>query len=303
MDQEARIRELFGDKDLKYLKNKNRGGSNNTKGNTYENYFAVYRIALLSPEVLEEHKEIQISSQVLAFVDDLIIEYVNENIIWHYQLKNSSDITWDKGKKTNQSIADDFHKQYQLNKSQSKESELHLVVSYQYLLDKLKADIPTSLEQYSRVIYFPYEDSLEEVLKKEDSFRHAIEYLCAFDNPDPDKIECVASVLLGAWTSSTKSNSVKDILKKAQASTPSFIRSFSKEWQLDPEVENILSKIEDFQYNLTKGFLHWKYKDGLDLGTFPYSCDTEQFRKFQQCIKKRKPTCFDELEEFLPASI
>ncbi|AFZ31099.1 hypothetical protein Glo7428_2594 [Gloeocapsa sp. PCC 7428] len=296
MDEEALIRKLFGDDELKYLKDKNRGGSNNAKGNTYENYFAIYQIVLLSPEVLEENQEIHISNQVLAFVDDLIVEFIDKSILRHYQLKNSLDLTW--SKKSKRSIANDFQKQHQLNKSLSKESQLHLVVSCKNLLAKLEVDIPNSIEKYSQVIYFPYEDSLEKVIKK-DSFRQAIEYLCASDNPEPDKIECVAFVLLGAWTSSSKFNSLKDILKKAQASTPSFIRSFSKEWQLDPEVENILSKIEDFQYNLTKGFLHWKYKDGLDVGILPYSCDKEEFKRFQEIVKRHKPTCFDELEGFL----
>ena len=42
------IRELFDDTVVQYLSNKNRGGTSNAKGNTYENFFAVYQLALLS---------------------------------------------------------------------------------------------------------------------------------------------------------------------------------------------------------------------------------------------------------------
>lgn len=291
------IRVLFDEEVVSYLTNKNRGGTSSEKGNTYENFFAIYQLALLSQIVIENNKDIRCLSQILAFVDDLIIDCQNESPLRHYQLKNSSSVTWGEGLK---SISDDFNKQYELNQSISKESEINLVVSDAKLKTGLEASIPAAISGYSTVVYFPYNSSLVGVIQKEKAFQQAIEYLCAFDNPAPDKIECVATVLLGAWVSSNKSNvSIIDILRKAQESSPSFIRSFSQEWQLDPEVENILSKIEDFQYNLTKGFLHWEFKNGLDLGTLPYSVDTEQFRRFQEIIKKKQPTCFDELESFL----
>ena len=291
------IRELFDDTVVQYLSNKNRGGTSNAKGNTYENFFAVYQLALLSRIIIEYNKEVTFSSQITAFVDDLIIDCKDDSTLRHYQLKNGSSVTWGEGVK---SIFDDFKKQYELNHTISRESEINLVVSSTNLRANLEASLPAAIKNYSQVVYFPYETSLVKVIEKEATFRQAIEYLCAFDNPAPDKIECVAAVLLGAWVSSHKSNiSVMEILKKAQESTPSFIRSFSKEWQLDPEVEEILSKIPDFQYNLTKGFLHWEFKNRLEDGTLPYSVDTEQFKKFQEVVKKSKPTRFEELEGFL----
>ncbi len=293
-----RIRELFDDQVVQYLSNKNLGGTSNAKGNTYENFFAVYQLALLSKIVIEDNKEVILSSQIIAFVDDLIIDCKNGTTLRHYQLKNGSSVTWGEGLK---SISDDFTKQYELNHIiLSRESEINLVVSSTNLRANLEASLPAAIKNYTQVVYFPYETSLVKVIEKDATFRQAIEYLCAFDNPAPDKIECVAAVLLGAWVSSHKSNiSLMEILKKAQESTPSFIRSFNKEWQLDPEVEEILSKISDFQYNLTKGFLHWEFKNGLEDGTLPYSVDTEQFKKFQEVVKRTKPTRFEELEGFL----
>ena len=291
------IRQLFGSDVLSYLANKNRGGISGEKGNTYENFFAVYQLALLATEVVENQREINFYSQIIAFVDDLIVVCQDNITFQHYQLKNRTDVTW--GNRP-QSITDDFSKQYALNQSMSRESKLHLVVSSQELSVRLNESLPAAINAYSQVLHFPYESSLMKVIAQQPDFREAIEYLCAFENPAPDKIECVAAVLLGAWVSSDKSGiSVREILMKAQQSTPSFIRSFSQEWQLDPEVESILSKIEGLSYNLTKGFLHWEYGDGLDEGTLPYSIDSEKFRRFQTLLKRNNPTSFEELEAFL----
>lgn len=291
------IRDVFGDEAVEYLVNKSRGGNSGAKGNTYENFFAVYQIALLSQLVIESNKEIKFSSQLLAFVDDLIIDCQDETPLQHYQLKNSQNEKWGKGLR---SISDDFKKQYDLNKSISRESQIGLVVSSPNLKTKLESTIPSAIKEYSQVIHFPYEADLVKLIAKEPKFRQAIKYLCAFDNPTPDKIECVATVLVGAWVSSAKSQvSVMDVLKKAQESSTSFIRSFKQELQLDSKVAQILGKIPDFQYNLTKGFLHWEYKGGLEEGTLSYSLETERFRQFQKRIKQKKPTCFEELEDFL----
>lgn len=297
MYTESQIGELFDAEVLAYVVNKNRGGISNNKGNTYENFFAVYQIALLSQDVIEYNKEIRLFSQILAFVDDLIIDCQEDTSLCHYQLKNTASRAWGTGIK---SIADDFKKQHQLNQSVSRESEINLVVSSQELKTNLDSSIPTAISTYTQVFYFPSEPSLVKVIEKEDTFQRAIVYLCAFNNPAPDKIECVATVLLGAWASSNKSSvSMLEILKKAQESTPSFIRSFNQERRLDLEVERILNAVEDFTYNLAKGFLHWEFKDGLFEGTLPYSLESERFKRFEELIKRNIPTCFEELEVFL----
>ncbi|WP_066423333.1 hypothetical protein [Anabaena sp. 4-3] len=297
MYTEDQIKNLFGNKAVEYIKNKNTGGVSNSKGNTYENVFAIYKISSLSKNVIEKETEIYLLSQCLSFIDDLIIELVSENTLQHYQLKNSSNITWGTGEK---SINDDFKKQYELNKSISKESELALVVSSLELQDKLQANIPNDIKDYSQVIYFYFADSLPKIIAQEPDFRHSLEYLCAFENPEPDKLECLATVLLGAWVASEKSKvPIMDILKKAQNFIPSYIRSFKTELQLDPEIKEIFDKIDGFTYNLTRGFLQWEYFDGLNAGTLYYSIETPRFQKFQELIKKNRPTSFEELEVFL----
>lgn len=297
MYKEEQIKNLFGDEDLDYLRNKNQGGTSNQKGSDYETNFTVYQLALLLKKVIEENELIKFYTQIPAFVDDLLIEFATSNIFYHYQLKNSPKVTW--GKKL-RSITDDFQKQQELNLANSKTSNLYLVVSDQTLCTVLNQNIPNNIKSYSQVLYFPPEPNLIKIIPQEPAFREAIEYLSAFDKPAPDKIECVVMVLLGAWLCSNKSGvSLIDVLKKAQESNPSYIRSFNQELQLDPQVENILSNIDNFSYNLTKGFLHWSYRDGLEEGTLHYSIDDDRFRRFQELIKKNNPTSFEQLEASL----
>ncbi|MEE6160758.1 hypothetical protein U9R62_05190 [Cylindrospermopsis raciborskii DSH] len=297
MYTEDQIKNLFGNKTVEYIKNKNTGGVSNSKGNTYENIFAIYKISSLSKSIIEDEREIYLLSQCLSFIDDLVIELTSENTLQHYQLKNSSNITWGTGEK---SINDDFKKQYELNKSISKESKLALVVSSLELRDKLQANIPDDIKNYSQVIYFYFADSLPKIIAQEPEFRRSLEYLCAFENPEPDKLECLATVLLSAWVASEKSKlPIMDILQKAQDFIPSYIRSFKTELQLNPEIKEIFDKIDGFTYNLTRGFLQWEYFDGLNAGTLPYSIETARFQKFQELIKKNRPTSFEDLEVFL----
>lgn len=295
MYQQEQIQELFENEVLDYLKNKNKGGMVNEKGNTYENFFAVYKISVLSKDVLENEKQIVLASQIMAFVDDLIINDIQENIYQHYQLKNTASLTWGSGLR---SIADDFAKQYNLNQAVSKQSEITLVVSNAQLRDRLANKIPQQIAEFSEVDYFYFASSLPKVLQEEQEFSQAVAYLCAFDNPEPDKIECVASVILGAWLSSDKSNvSIREILEKSRQSQPSYIRYFgSQDVQIDPEVKKILDQIQGFTYSISKGFLQWQFANGLEEGTLPYSIETEKFRRFQERVKQNKPRTFDELE-------
>jgi hypothetical protein len=298
MYTESQIKQLFDEKVLEYVKNKNQGGNNTQKGIGYETNFIVYQLAFLSKNVIEKNLIIKIYSQVFAFVDDLVIEFTDSLELNHYQLKNCENVYWGNGL---QSIADDFEKQQKLNKHCGNNvSTLYLVVNSKKIYDNLNKKIPSDIKSCSKVMYFSPEVNLVKLIAQHQDFREAIKYLSAFENPEPDKIECVVTVLSGAWISHALSGvSVMDILKKAQESSPSYIRSFSQERRLDPDVENILSNIDNFSYNLNKGFLHWNYADELEKGTLPYSIDTERFQRFQERIKKNKPASFEELEEIL----
>ena len=292
------IQECFNTKTLKYLQRKRRGGSSGQKGTRYEDYFAVYKLAQLAQATLEAGLAAHFSSQVLAFVDDLIID-VDSNPVQYYQLKNSPNVSWSTGKNPIQS---DFANQHHLTQeSLARDSHLFLVVSDRECSEHLRNEIPPSLKAFSQVLHFPYDPSIMTLIKQMPDFWECLAYLSAFEIPEPDKIEYVAKALLGAWiTNECSQVSALDLLTEAQQQTPQFIRSFVAEFELDAEVQQILSNIEDFTYNLAKGFLHWNYANGLQSGTLPYSIDTADFRRLQERIKSHKPKDFEnELEDLL----
>jgi hypothetical protein len=291
------IQSLFGQLAIEYLQNKNRGGINGEKGSTYENFYALYQVAVLAQEVIELGRDATLYGQAFAFVDDLMVDRDRDPVLYNYQLKNSATVAWGKGDK---SIQDDFHKQKILNDSISRESQIYLVVSDRDLQNQLSAKCPTAIRDFSRVLYFPYEKGLGRLLDSYPDLKDAIKYLCAFEDPEIDKIECVANVLLGAIVSCARDNlSVREILEKARAYSPSYIRSISGESSLDPQVAEILSNITNFSYNTVRGFLHWDYGDGILTGTVSYSIDSEQFDKIQRLIKNSNPTTFAEIQDFL----
>lgn len=297
MSNEAKIRELFGEASLQYVKNKNRGGSNNEKGNIYENSFSIYKLVTLTKEVIENQQDVRFSSQIFTYVDDLKIEFRSSNLCQYYQLKNVQELSWGSGEKT---LQDDFFKQYQLSTHSGEDAEVYLVVSQEDLCNKLAEKIPDEIAPFSDVQCFRYFPSLTQAIYENPDFKQAIEYLCAIENPEPDKIECVAVVLLGAWRFMEKSDlSLLAVLEKAKTSTPNFIRSLGvEEIQLEAEVKAILDAIKFFSYRISRGFFHWEFFNGLQKGDF--RCDTAKFRRFTERIKQYQPETFiDDLENLL----
>lgn len=290
------IQHQFDAATLKYLRNKNRGGSSGQKGTRYEDYFAVYKLAQLARRIIAFDSKINFSSQQLAFVDDLIIE-INANLLQHYQLKNSHNVSWANGKHP---IQEDFANQQKLNQNRPHKSHIFLVVSDKARATRLVANIPSDIQPFSRVVYFPYAPDILTLVNQLPGFKDALTYLSAFEHPAPDKLDYVAKALLGAWVTSNFTNvSGKELLLKAQRQTPQYIRSFETSFDIAPQLAKILDNIEDLDYNLAKGFLHWDYADGLQCGIQPYSIDTEAFRRLQERIIHHNPRTFEELEPLL----
>ena len=86
----------LGKQALKDLENQSKGGQNNAKGNRYEQFFAVYKLAKFYKYTKSD--ELEISSQEKAFVDDLVILNRSTNTKYSYQLKDSTRVYWNKSK-------------------------------------------------------------------------------------------------------------------------------------------------------------------------------------------------------------
>jgi hypothetical protein len=88
MDLVEFVHDSYGPEVAEKLRRIRTGGDNNQKGGLYEDFFAVARICAIAAHE-EQLDQFEISSQELAFVDDLCIRDNSQKLKTNYQAKNS----------------------------------------------------------------------------------------------------------------------------------------------------------------------------------------------------------------------
>ncbi|EIJ43202.1 hypothetical protein BegalDRAFT_2348 [Beggiatoa alba B18LD] len=285
---------LFDKSVLDYFKHKQRGGQSNQDGNRYENFFAVSQLIELFYILLNNTNatDIQIYIQADAFVDDLLIVDEQHSSYRHFQLKNAQQLSWGNGLK---SLADDFYKQKQINVHQNIQyTALTLVCSQPKAFEKLVNNIPTEIMSFSKVIYFPVADTLNQLILSHVDFKESLEKIC-FSN-ESDKLEALAILILGHWQDKqTTVNSVHELLRELQAKFPNYlIKNNLTIDSLLPQVRAIFAEITDFSYNIQHGYFHWNYMN-LESGVVLYPIDSNEFNNIQRTVIAQYPRHFDDL--------
>ena len=280
-----------------YLKNKNKGGKNNSKGNTFENQFAVYKIANLI-NTHTEQESVFLSTQVFCFVDDLVIELDHIGDIEFYQIKDVKKLGW-KSKK--HSILQDFQVQYKITESTNKKTYLFLVVSNINTFDSLVKKLPKEIEGHTKVIHFEGGTSINNLLRINNLFKQEIINLCAINNPPNYVLEAIASIVLGAWDSIDKSKvSLQFIQSKCHTMTnPNYFKGFSD--KISDDLKSKLEGIDGFVFSIENGYLVWKYND-IYRGIYPNKIESREFIEFENNIINLKATIiFDDVVPYLTA--
>lgn len=274
------LKESFGDEEGQrlhtYLSNKHRGGNNNSKGNNFENYFAVFKIADLWIKSTDPQNT-KISSQVLCFIDDMVLENPTEGIkVEHYQIKDIRGISWDANEN---SLKEDYKKQYQVYAPAGIVPNLYLVVSDSGLEEKLKRSIPDDIKSFTEIVCFPTADSINNLLRVNLDFKNKIKQICALSDPHMSSLETVAATLLGAWDASDKKQvTLKKLKEDCRKQSPHYLKG-STEHASEALVEK-LSNIQNFTFKFEHGFL-WR--------TWNLFCNTIYHGKitFQHSRQKR----------------
>lgn len=78
-----------------------------------------------------------------------------------------------------------------------------------------------------------------------------------------------------------------------------YLRVLDDGVSMRPAVEKILSGIEGFEFELYRGYLHWRFDVAFMDGCFSYCCGSKKFDQFQDLVESRRPVSFDELERYL----
>ena len=273
-----------------YLGNKNRGGRNNTKGNSFENFFAVYQIAKLLNEDLN-HAKIFFSAQQFQFIDDLILEFHNVNKTCFYQIKDVQELDWGSG---NNTIANDFEFQYEISKHLSRDAKLELMVSKKEVCDELLRKIPESLNGKVSVGFFSTDTSIPNLIRTNEIMKEALKRICALQNPATNKLEALATIILGVWDASDKQSiCLSDLKSDCLNINPNYFKGFENE--INEKLKAIFLSVNGFEYRVENGFIVWKYLSS-DVGTLSFAIGTKEFLQWENDVLNAHIQNFDDLE-------
>ena len=183
-------------KERTYLKNKHRGGNNNSKGNVYENFYATYCIALLINSHISQLDVVYLTTQLEGcFVDDLLIEEQDKDTahrIYH-QIKDVKDLTW----KTKR-LQHDFERQMDISSEAGENFELKLVHSNS---SSTVTPIPEKIAACTSTCFFPAEKSINQLILSYSPFKDAIQNISASGRAEDDELLGIAEAILGVWMS------------------------------------------------------------------------------------------------------
>lgn len=296
------IEKACGKSALTYARNKARGGAAGQKGTRYEDHFAIFKVAEEAARVFNEGNgrfeagsDISVFSQILCFVDDLVLRQGRKRSVAHYQAKNRLSTTWGKGPK---SLRSDFNRQLKLCTSLKVKCSLNLVVSSAAAFQNLSGNITPKLRHCAKVIFFPYEN-ISGLLRTYSPFRDAFVALNPRSSPTDSDLLSTATLLLGTWADTGNQVTIRQILKEtgsrgARGGAPA-VRPLNSRKRLAPRLKVVLDAIPGFDYSLEKGFMQWRYGQ-TDSGCYRYACDSKEFGAFAKRQIQRRPKTYDDIE-------
>ncbi|EMU9120611.1 hypothetical protein AAH235_002154 [Providencia stuartii] len=206
----------FGTNSREKLEKISTGGSSNAKGNKYEEYFAVAKICSAVSNAMKDNSfdNYVVSSQEVAFVDDLcyLIKDIKQKT--NYQAKNSSGsaASWTdeiKERCEKQKVIDiEYHG--------VRESKNVLLVSSQSKCESNQGKIPVHMRSFCSCEYFPYCESSIPLILEHQELRVDLEAMCADNNIQT--LDTAFRYLYSVWGTrdEKKTCSVGDIIKEAK---------------------------------------------------------------------------------------
>lgn len=287
--------EESGGAHFKYLKNKNEGGRNNAKGNTFENFFAVFIIARFFNQNADSQDTL-FSSQVIAFVDDFVVKQVKQNTEYCFQIKDVVELYWQGGK---HELRDDFKNHFEISSKLGVTSNLGLVVSRKNVFDHLVANLPSEFSSFVKVIHFEPASSMNNLIRTNSMVREELTKMCALSNPSIDKLETLGTILLGSWDATDKMDVSLGMLIDGSCNlNPHYIKGRSN--AVSRKLNDIFKSIAGFSYKVENGFIAWKYYDS-DSGTIQYVIGSNEFEQWENDVFNSEIKSFEDLESFLSA--
>jgi hypothetical protein len=273
-----------------YLSRKRSGGASNEKGGRYEQFFAVFKIAELAASNWKTMDSVSLSSQINAFVDDLLV--VNEERYSYFQLKSGKRVHW--GENVKGTLLYDFQGQALDSKARLEVFELSLVVAEDSEFHSLIEGIPREIVDCTSVVLFPAYSTTIELLTNV-SFRSHVSNIAISEDVALDQLDGLTKCILGIWVGGARKEvSLGKLIDELREIKGLFVRR-SVPVKLSSSLMEVLDQISDFEYWEEGGFLRWRFRK-FDNGTVLFPIGSVEFSTMEDSIWKSKPIDFLSLE-------
>jgi hypothetical protein len=216
----AYVEQQFGKDQAKKLANIRRGGDNNSKGTSFETYYAAAKVCEVAANQIDLD-DFVLSSQELAFVDDLCLRQQSTAHKENYQAKNSDGgaAAWDAEMECR------FRMQMQIDTEfhNCQKSRQILLVSCPNMAAANDGKIPADLKANCFSEFFPYDPGATKLLYASPQLRENLKAICNTDNLAV--LDVAFRCVVSAWSCDDKVRSVGDVIGRAKAdSRPNVFR-------------------------------------------------------------------------------
>ncbi|MDD4974460.1 MAG: hypothetical protein PHY93_08915 [Bacteriovorax sp.] len=260
---------------LPRLIKKHQGGASQKKGQRYEDYFSLYKIAKSSAEIFKGTlKDAEILDQAqYSFVDDLVIKK-SKNKLDYYQLKNTKDLSW------NKELLADFEDQDKLASHAKANFSLVLVVSNAKVFNKL-SNMPSNTSKKTFIKLFPEPINCQDMVDNFVGFSVWMKEISAKRNPSTMDLDTLAKNIQSEWInlSCQKFTGIKKLLEISnRESVPVRTEWIStSKWK---KARAILNKIPNLAVYTDRGIFEYEFilKGATSDGFFQASPDSKKAR-------------------------
>lgn len=231
------VEKEFGTPVLNNLNKIHIGGTNNSKGRDYENFFQLYKAFELAAQDIDHSKHL-LSCQELAFIDDICHWDLENSIKHNFQAKNSSGAAAD----WTSDITTRCKRQTKIDQSlySISESRNYLLVSCEKKKDNNLKKVPVRLKKMNTCIFFPYCKTLIELLEKT-KLKSFVASLIETD--DMSHVDYSAKLILGVLQGSNAQD-IKSIFEEACSSAaPNPFVKFRKRTAFSQEIPDWIKQI------------------------------------------------------------
>ena len=254
-----------------YLKNKHQGGENNQKGGLFEDFYAVYQVALCIDKYKSSFDSVKLQTQLEdAFVDDMLITLPEQNI--YHQLKNTQSLSWGKVDKQGD-IAFDF--EHQIEDCEARNEKFALKLVYSLKDSKVGEQIPEEIKNQTSTEYFDFAADLNSLVMISAPLKSALRVITPNgENAPTDALVNIASVFLGVWKGCDSKNGISlgEIIHRAEAFKYVNLNIYPNV-EMSEKCKQVLDNIEGFRYHISGKMFYWSI--GLMNGSCPWPDEIE----------------------------